>query len=109
MAKFLVKASYSSPGVRGVLEDGGTARQKAVTDMIESLGGKVEAFYFAFGDVDTYTIIDMPDNVSALAMSLAVAARGLATTDLIALVTPAELDAAVKMTPTYDAPGKADN
>jgi uncharacterized protein with GYD domain len=33
----------------------------------KSVGGKVEAFYFALGDVDAYIILDLPDNVSAAA------------------------------------------
>src|SRR5262245_38716088 len=110
MAKYLVKATYSAPsGVKGLLEDGGSERAAAVKALIESLGGKLEAFYFALGDVDAYTIIDVPDAATAVSLSLSVGASGLAATQLVALVTPEEVDAAVKKSPLYDAPGKADN
>lgn len=110
MSKFLVKAKYTSPaGIKGLLEDGGAERVSAVQALAASLGGKVEAFYFALGDVDAYVILEMPDTVSAVSASLTVLASGLATTEIIALVTPEEMDAAVKLSPAYDAPGKADN
>lgn len=110
MAKFLVKAKYTSPaGIKGLMEDGGSERVTAVEALAASLGGKMESFYFALGDVDAYVILDMPDTASTVAASLTVLASGLATTEVVALVTPAEMDAAVKMSPAYDAPGKADN
>lgn len=110
MPKFLLKARYTAPaGVKGLLEDGGTEREAAVRALAESMGGKIEAFYFALGDVDAYTIAEAPSIEAMTAVSLAVAASGLATVDTVQLITPAEVDAAVKMSPFYDAPGKADN
>ena len=106
MPKYLVKANYTPPeGIRGLIADGGTARVKAVEEMLGSLGGKVEAFYYALGDVDAYVIVDVPDVISGVAASLTVGASGLATTSVVALVTPEEVDAAVKKSPLYDAPG----
>ena len=49
MAKFLVKASYNVEGVKGLMKEGGSGRVAAVTKVAKSLGGKVEAFYFAYG------------------------------------------------------------
>jgi uncharacterized protein with GYD domain len=104
--KYLIKANYTPPaGVQGLIADGGTARVKAVEQLLASIGGKIEAFYFALGDVDVYTIIDVPDAASAAALSLTVSASGLATTSTVALMTPEEIDAAVKKSPLYDAPG----
>lgn len=106
MPKYLAKAKYTAPeGVKGLLADGGSVRVKAVTDLIESVGGKLESFYFAFGDVDAYLVLDVPDAVSGAALSLTVGASGLATVEVVQLLTPAELDAAVKKSPVYDAPG----
>jgi uncharacterized protein with GYD domain len=106
MPKFLIKANYTPPaGVKGLISDGGTARQRAVEELLASVGGKLEAFYFAMGDVDVYSIIDVPDAASAAAVSLSVGASGLATTSTVALMTPAEIDQAVKKSPLYDAPG----
>ena len=106
MAKFLAKAKYTAPGgVKGLIADGGSARVKAVSDLMTSVGGKLESFYFAFGDVDAFVVFEAPDSASAAAMSLTVAATGLATVDIVQLLTAEELDAAVKKSPLYDAPG----
>ena len=72
MAKYLIEASYTADGVKGLLKDGGSARREAATQLMETLGGKVEAFYFSFGSSDAYVILDMPDNVSLAAAVLAV-------------------------------------
>jgi uncharacterized protein with GYD domain len=104
--KYLIKANYTPPaGVHGLIADGGTARVKAVEELLASVGGKLDAFYYALGDVDVYAIVDVPDMASGIAASLTVNASGLATTSTVALITPAELDAAVKKSPLYDAPG----
>ena len=106
MSKYLAKAKYTSPGgVEGLLADGGTARVKAVGDLVASVGGKLESMYFAFGDVDAYTVFEAPDDASAAAVSLAAAATGLATVEIVQLLSPEELDAAAKKAPGYDAPG----
>jgi len=110
MAKYLVKAKYSAPdGIRGLLEDGGSERVTAVRALIESVGGTMEAFYFALGEYDAYVIADVPTLEAGTALSLTVGASGLASTDTVTLITPEQVDAAVKLSPIYDAPGKADN
>jgi uncharacterized protein with GYD domain len=106
MPKYLAKATYMvGAGVKGLAIDGGSARVKAVTAMVESLGGTVESFYFAFGDVDAYTVFEVPTAAAAAAVSLAAAATGLADVDIVPLLTPEEVDAAAKLVPSYDAPG----
>ena len=106
MAKYLVLGKYSGEGVKGLLKDGGTGRRAAVEKLFSSVGGKVEAFYYAFGDTDLFIIGDVPDNVSAAALSLIVNAAGAATAKVIVLLTPEEIDAAAKKTPSYRPPGK---
>jgi uncharacterized protein with GYD domain len=107
MAKYLAKVKYTAPhGTQGLLKDGGTGRVKAATTLIESLGGKVESFYFAFGDVDAFVVLDMPDSVSGAAASLTVSAGGGATVEVVELLTPAEIDAAAKKSPAYSPPGQ---
>ena len=105
MAKFLVKASYTTEGARGLLKEGGTGRRAAVQKVVESLGGKVEAFYFAYGDVDAYVITDFPDSSAAVAVSLAIGASGAVRLSTVPLITPEEIDAARKKTVAYRAPG----
>lgn len=105
MPKYLLKASYTAEGVRGVIKEGGTKREAAARGLVESLGGKVECFYFAHGDADAIVIVDFPDTASALAGVMAVSASGLVTASTTPLIMPAEVDAAAKKTPTYRAPG----
>jgi uncharacterized protein with GYD domain len=105
MGKYLLEVNYTLEGIRGVKAKGGSARVAAATELIEGLGGKVESFYFAFGGSDVFVIADMPDNVSAAAAALTVSAGGGATTKTVALLTPAEMDAAAKKDATYRPPG----
>ena len=105
MAKFLVKASYSVDGAKGVQSTGGTSRRDAVATMAEGLGGSLESFYFAFGETDSYVVLDLPDNRSAAAASLVVNASGGATSEVVVLLTPEDLDAAANLAVDYRPPG----
>ncbi len=105
MAKYLVQASYTAEGVKGLLRDGGSARRDAATQLLTSLGGTVEGIYFAFGAVDAYVIVDMPDNVSVAAAALAVNASGAVTTNVVVLLTPEEVDEACQRSPAYQPSG----
>jgi len=67
MPKYLLNASYSAEGSKGLLKDGGTKRVSAARTLVESLGGKIETFYFAFGKTDVVAIVDLPDNAAAAA------------------------------------------
>jgi uncharacterized protein with GYD domain len=106
MPKFMIAASYSPEGAKGLLKDGGTKRRKAVEDALKPLGGKVESFYFAFGELDAFVIADLPDNVTAAAVALATSASGLVRTRTTVLLTPEELDAVSKKNVKYSPPGK---
>jgi uncharacterized protein with GYD domain len=106
MAKYMIKANYTpGPGVRGLIQDGGTKRVAAVRALMQSVGGTVESFYYAFGETDAYVIVDVPDAVTGAAVSLTVNASGLATCSAVQLLTAEEIDRAVKMSPVYNAPG----
>jgi uncharacterized protein with GYD domain len=106
MAKYLVTASYTADGAKGLLKDGGTKRKQAAEQVLKSVGGTLEAFYFAFGESDAYVIVDMPDHASAAAASMAINASGAVTTRTTVLITPEEIDKAVKKSATYRAPGQ---
>ena len=105
MPKFLIEASYSLDGVKGVRSAGGTSRRDAVARVAESVGGQLESFHFGFGDQDAYVIVDLPDNESAAAVALTVNASGGATTRTVVLLTPEEVDAAAKRSVEYRPPG----
>ena len=106
MAKYLAHCNYVGEGIKGLLKEGGTARQAAVEKLVESVGGTVEAFYYAFGETDLYVIADLPDNVTMTTLALLVAASGAITIKTTVLITPEEVDEAVKKTPSYRAPGQ---
>ena len=106
MPKYLLEVNYTQPGVQALLDKGGTARKNAASVAAKSLGGKIEAFYFAFGSVDAYTIVDMPDEASAAALALTVSASGAVTIKTVALLAPSDIDAAAEKKVTYRPPGR---
>ena len=105
MPKYLLQASYTVDGVRGLLKEGGTGRAQALEKVISGLGGKMESFYFVFGKDDVIIVADLPDNTAAAAVSLAASAGGGARARVGVLLTPAEIDAATKQNTGYRAPG----
>jgi uncharacterized protein with GYD domain len=105
--KFLFKASYNTEGLQGVKSQGANSRIAAVEAMCDSLGGSLEAFYFAFGDTDAYVLVDLPDREAAAALATAVATSGrLSKTETVVLLTADEFDQALKRQVTYRAPGQ---
>ena len=105
MPKFLFRASYTNAGAKGIQSAGGSSRRDAIDKMAQGLGGSLESFYFAFGGTDGYVLLDLPDNESAAAASIAVNAAGAATTEVVVLLTPEEIDAAAKLSVDYQPPG----
>jgi uncharacterized protein with GYD domain len=105
MPKYMFQAHYTAEGAKAMAKEGGSSRRAAIAKAIESAGGKLEAFYYAFGGVDVLAIADLPDNVTAAAFALAVAQAGVATTKTVVLLTPEEMDKAAKKTVAYRAPG----
>ncbi len=105
MPKFLIEASFTTDGIKGIQNEGGSARRDAVAQAMESVGGRLESFHFGFGDHDVFVIGDFPDNESAVAMALAVNSSGAVTTRTVVLVTPEQVDEAVKRSVGYRAPG----
>jgi uncharacterized protein with GYD domain len=105
MPKYLIKASYTLEGVKGVQSKGGSSRREAVAHAVEGVGGSLESFYFAFGDADAYVTVDLPDNEAAAAVALTVNAAGGATTRTVLLLTPEEIDTAAQRSVDYRTPG----
>ena len=106
MAKFLVQSSYTLEGTKGLAKKGGSSRRAAVEEMVKGLGGRLEFFYFAFGETDVYAVVDLPDATSAAAISLSVNAAGGAKVTTTPLMTPEEMDSACKKSVHYRAPGR---
>jgi len=107
MPKYLVQAAMTKEGISNVLTKAkGTGVRDAVIKFAESAGGKIEAFYFCFGQYDAIAIAEYPDNASAVAVSVAASGAGAVHLTMTALVTPAEMDQAVAKSATLAVPGR---
>ena len=105
MPKYLLQGSYTVEGLKGLLKEGGSSRRAAVEQLLQGMGGKLEAFYYTLGDDDVFVIAELPDNVSATAVSLAINATGAVKIKTTVLITPEEVDQATKKTVAYRPPG----
>ena len=92
MSRYLLQASYTEEGAKGVYREGATSRRTAVGKTIKKLGGELEAFYYSFGDTDAYLIVDLPDNIAAAALSMAVNKSGAVHLRTTVLLTTEEFD-----------------
>lgn len=106
MPKYLLQVSYTLEGTRGLMKDGGSKRRDAARALVESLGGKLESFYFAFGNTDAFAIADLPDDVAAASASLTVTGSGGAKSTVTVLQTPEQVDEVTKKSPSYTPPGR---
>ena len=75
MPSYLLQLSYTAEAWAAMIENP-QDRVKAVSKSVEKLGGKVEAFWAAFGEHDLIGVIKMPDNIAAAAFAVAIAAGG---------------------------------
>jgi uncharacterized protein with GYD domain len=105
MPKYLIKASYTAEGARGLAKEGGTSRRDTNAKLAENVGGKVEAFYFAFGEADSYVICDLPNNAAAAAVALAINSSDAVNVTTVVLLTPEEIDEATRTEVGYRPPG----
>ena len=105
MAKYLITASYSGEGLKGLYKDKASGRRQAVGQALESVGGKLESMYYALGEYDVVIVADLPDNIAASALSLAASATGLVRTRTTALMTVEETDKALGATVRFRGAG----
>ena len=105
MMKYLLSAKYTQSGINGLLREGGTRRRAALTETIESVGGKVELMYYAFGEADVFLIVEIPDQSTAAALSMAINAAGALTMSTTPLMTPESIDDAIEKSVHYRPPG----
>jgi uncharacterized protein with GYD domain len=106
MPRYLIRARYTAEGMKGLVKEGGTSRKAAVAKAFAGADGKLEAFYYGFGSDDAYVIGQLPDNVAAAGLSLAIAATGAVTLRTVVLLEPEDIDKATKKAVTYRAPGQ---
>ena len=85
-----------------IVRPDGSGRVAAVDQLIQSLGGKVESFYFVFDTSDAYVIVDLPDNSSVAAVAAVVGSSGaLSSYETVVLLTPSEVDEAMRNAASY--------
>jgi uncharacterized protein with GYD domain len=106
MAKYLVQFSHTGEGIKGLLKEGGSKRREVIEQMVKSMGGKLEAYYYAYGEYDGIAIVEGMDIVNNLAGTLAINASGVVKTTTTVLITPEDVDQAIKKIPSYRPPGK---
>jgi uncharacterized protein with GYD domain len=106
MTKYLFEANYVGEGIKGLMREGGTKRRDALVDALNSVGGSLESFYYAFGDTDVLGVFDVPVQTDAAALSLMINSSGNVDVRLKPLMTPEDIDEAVKKTPSYRPPGQ---
>jgi uncharacterized protein with GYD domain len=106
MPKYLLQVAYTAEGAKGVLKDGGSKRRAAAKAVVESIGGKLESMYFAFGKTDVFAIVDAPDAAAMASAALTLGASGSVTCTTTALLTAEEIDQAVKKSASYTPPGR---
>lgn len=110
MTKYLIKASYSPEGFKGVMASGGTARQDAISKMVADLGGSLESMYFAFGDTDVFLVVDAPNPETVVAIGGTVVSSGaLSKYETVQLIEPSVIDDATNISVDYTPPGQQDS
>jgi uncharacterized protein with GYD domain len=105
MPRYLIEGSYTEDGTKGLLKEGGTSRRDTVTKLIEGMGGTVEAFYYTFGTRDVIAIYTVPDDATAVALSMAVNQSGKVRLTTHPLLAIEDVDRAAKKTVGYRPPG----
>jgi len=107
MPKYLLQASYTADGVKGLIKDSASGRRAAVKAAVKGVGGKIESMYYSFGKADVVVIMDLPDNVAAATLAAAVGSSGLVRLTTTPLITVEEMDKALAKKIKYQAPGSA--
>lgn len=105
MPKFLIKGTYTAGAMKGLKKDKASGREKSIAAACETLGGKLDAMYYALGDDDVLVVADLPSHLHAASFGVAVGAGGMASTRTVPLQTIAEMDKALGEDVKYRPPG----
>lgn len=108
MPKYLVQAKYTTEGIKGIIGDSASGRRADVQAAVQALGGKLETFYYVFGEDDVISIVDLPSSIKAAALALSTSASGAVRVKTTPLLTVEEVDQALEIETRYRAPGAAE-
>jgi uncharacterized protein with GYD domain len=106
MFKYFISGSYTAEGTKGLIKEGGTGRKAAIEKMASSLDGSLESLHYSAGSPTYFLVLNLPNKLAAAAIAATVVASGGVTiSECAELLTPAEMDEAMKKSPAYRAPG----
>jgi len=106
--KFLMQATFSTDGVKNLIEQGGTKREQQLQGLARSLGGSLEAVYFSPHRNEGFVIFDLPEGqrINLAGTVMAVNAGGFVQVKAQPVLTAKELDSAVEKARSVKVPGK---
>jgi uncharacterized protein with GYD domain len=102
--RYLVRAVLTAEGLKNLQKQPPTALKAGVAKFVESVGGKLEFWYFDYGAATAYSVIDYPDEVAAATAQLSSNAAGYARVTIRPLLTAEEMDKAVAKWPPVRPP-----
>jgi uncharacterized protein with GYD domain len=105
MPKFMIRATYTAEGLKGLRKDKASGREKAIAAACEAAGGRLDAVYYALGDDDIFAIVDLPSHVHVASLATLAGASGMVETRTVPLLTVAEMDRALGEDVSYRPPG----
>ncbi len=106
MPKYLVEASYTAEGLKGLIKDKASGRKAVVAQALADLGGNLDGIYFTVGERDVLLLCECPDLASVAALGLAASASGVVRTKITPLLTVEELDETIAKGVHYRPPGQ---
>jgi uncharacterized protein with GYD domain len=106
MPKYLIQGRYTTEGIQGLVRDSASGRRADVQAAVRALEGRVEAFYYAFGNDDVVAIVDLPSSIAAAALGLSISGSGAVHVRTTPLLTVEDVDQALEIKTKYRAPGE---
>jgi len=102
--RYLVRAVLTPEGLKNLQKQPPTALKAGVVKFVESVGGKLEFWFFDYGESTAYSVIGYPDEIAAATAQLSTNAAGFAHVTIRPLLTAEEMDKAVAKVPPVRVP-----
>jgi uncharacterized protein with GYD domain len=93
--RYLSRAVLTAEGIKNLQKQPPTALKAGVAKFVESVGGKMESWYFDYGASTAWAIVVYPDEIGAAAAQISSNAAGFARVTLMPLLTAEEADKAL--------------
>jgi uncharacterized protein with GYD domain len=102
--RYLVRAVLTAEGLKNLQKQPPTALKAGVAKFVESVGGKLEFWFFDYGESTAYSVIDYPDEIAAATAQLSTNTAGFARVTIRPLLSAEEMDKAVAKVPPVRVP-----